>query len=106
MKRIKREFELKNEFLRRPHDPAGNRPKPVFPVDPVPSAAETEAQKPALDIGPQPGKGRLLDDGVLKSKSVCLSGEQLIGNDRVVEQRATDLMNLVRIPIASKFGLA
>ena len=98
MKRIKREFELKNEFLRRPHEPAGNRPKPVFPVDPVPPAAETAAQKLAQDIGPQPGKGRLLDDGVLKSKSVCLSGDQLIGNDRVVEQRATNLSALVQIP--------
>ena len=96
MKRIKREFELKNEFLRRPHEPAGNRPKPVFPVDPV--AAETEAQKPVIDLGPQPGKGRLLDDGVLKSKSVCLSGDQLIGNDRVVEQRAAYLWALVQIP--------
>ena len=44
------------------------------------------------------GKWRLLDDGVLKSKSVCLSGDQLTGNDRVVDQCATNLSALVQIP--------
>jgi hypothetical protein len=51
MDRIRREFELKSEFLRRPHEPAGNLLKPVdLPVDPL-KPVDLPADPPTVTDG-------------------------------------------------------
>jgi hypothetical protein len=91
MNRIKKEFELKNEFLRRPHDPTVNLMKPALPVpvDPVlPESSATPSENKLAEGAAQSANGRVLtDDGVLKSKSkqpVNLSDDQLSKlNDKI-----------------------